>query len=125
MPSNSMLVELFWNSIIERRWEDTRHFLSEDLCIDWPHTHERIKGLNNYISLNRAYPEPWTMDVARIFETTEGVVISELSANSMDILSYCCAIFTIVDGKIKGGTEYWLDYSPDRPEWRRQFVEYY
>lgn len=121
----SVLVRNFWEYIRDRQWSAAYQLLAPSFTVEWPHSRDRIRGAHNYIELNRLYPEPWMMQITAVHETTSKTVAAEIHVSAPGANSHCCAIFTVDTDRILFGTEYWVDDDHPRPEWRREFVEYY
>jgi hypothetical protein len=60
---NAEVVRRFWDRVEARDWERAGELLAGDFVSDWPHSAERFRGRDNYIAMNRAYPEGWRIEV--------------------------------------------------------------
>lgn len=117
------LVRRLWESIEARRWEDAAALLAPDLEIRWPHTGERIRGRENYIGLNRQYPEGWHIEILSVLSSdTRASIEARVPHESLGV-SFVAGYYEVKDGLIQAGTEYWVDEaSQDAPDWRRRWT---
>ena len=120
--ASTRVVRDLWDRFEGREWDRAAELLHPDFVADWPHTRERIRGRENFILVNRHYPEPWKIEVVRIFGTGN-LVVSELAVRQPAGTSFCCSVAEVRDGRIMRATEYWADDDHEAPEWRRQWVE--
>ncbi|MFE4262754.1 nuclear transport factor 2 family protein [Streptomyces sp. NPDC056883] len=118
------VVEALWDRIQARDWEGVALLVAEDAVVEWPVSAERIVGRENYVAVNREYPEGWTIRVLRIVAAGDEVV-SEVEVPHEDLGVFRAASFwTVRDGRIVRGTEYWTSLGADpSPEWRAALVE--
>ena len=120
---NKAIVQALWDRTQARDWSGVRELLAEDLVVDWPVSAERMTGRENYLSVQTEYPEGWTIHVLRI--VAEGdTVVSEEAVDHADTGAFRAAsFFTVRDGVITAGREYWTTPGADSvPEWRKPFV---
>jgi ketosteroid isomerase-like protein len=114
------LVRSLWELFEARRWDDARELLAEDFVTEWPHSGERIRGRDNYIELNRNYPEGWSIRVDRIVDAGD-VVVSEITVTQGDDTFNAAALFEVRDGKLARAREYWVETGseshPERGQW--------
>ena len=74
--------------------------------------------------MNRSHPAPnWRIELRRTI--VEGdVVVCEVRVPADDGVSFCAAFYEVRDGRVRRGTEYWVDEDPAAaPEWRAQWRE--
>ena len=120
---NIRAVQGLWELFQARRWDDAGELLHDDFVAKWPHSGERIRGRENFIAVNRNYPEGWAIQVLRIVASGEDVV-SEVSVLHGGSTFYAASFFEMRDGKILRATEYWVEGdSEDPPQWRASWVE--
>ncbi len=122
----SEVVRALWDRIQARDWTGVADLVAENAVIEWPVSSERIRGRANYVAVNREYPEGWSIHVLRIVAEGDQVV-SEVEVPHADLGTFRVASFwTVTDGRIVRGTEYWTDLGADSgPDWRAPFVERY
>jgi ketosteroid isomerase-like protein len=120
---NAEVVRRFWDRVQARDWQGAGDLLAGDFVADWPHTRERFRGRDNYIGMNRAYPEGWRIEVGRV--VSEGdLVVAEVRVPLGDQVSHVAAFYEVRDGRIARSTEYWVDQGEQRPPaWRRPYSE--
>ncbi|MER7758657.1 nuclear transport factor 2 family protein [Streptomyces sp. NPDC097619] len=119
----SRVVESLWERIQARDWAGVAELLAEDAVVDWPVTGERITGRENYVAVNREYPEGWSIRVLRIVAEGDRVA-SEVEVPHEGIGVFRAASFwTVREGRIVRGTEYWTGVgSESRPAWRNSYT---
>ena len=66
------------------------------MVVDWPNTAERMRGRDNYLAVQRAYPEGWHIEVLRIVDGGD-VVVSEVRVDQDDQRFFAASFFE-VDG---------------------------
>jgi ketosteroid isomerase-like protein len=117
-------VRELWDRIEARDWPAVGELLAEDVVVEWPVTAERIVGRDNFVSVQREYPEGWSIRVIRIFGDGEDVV-SEVDVPHVTAGEFRAASFwKVKDGKVIAGREYWTSPGSDEPQgWRAQFTE--
>jgi ketosteroid isomerase-like protein len=120
----SQVVESLWNRIQARDWGGVSELIADDAVIDWPASQERIVGRDNFVAVNREYPQGWSIRVLRIVVSGDQVV-SEVEVPHEDLGIFRAASFwTVHDGRIVRATEYWTGLGADEsPRWRAAFVQ--
>jgi len=118
------VIEALWNRIQARDWAGVGELIAEDAVVDWPVTAERIVGRDNFVAVQREYPEGWTIDVVRIVAQGDQVV-SEVNVPHADLGMFSAASFwTVRDGQVVQAREYWVTPGSETPpEWRAPFTE--
>jgi ketosteroid isomerase-like protein len=118
------IVRGLWDRIQARDWAGVSELLADDLVVEWPVSGERIVGRANFVSINAEYPEGWAITVLRIVADGE-VVVSEVEVPHEAMGIHRVASFwTVRDGKIAGGREYWTELGSDpSPAWRAAYVQ--
>ncbi len=117
------IVREFWARMQARDWEGLGALLAEDLVVEWPVSAERIEGRADFVSVNAEYPEGWSIEVIRVV-AEGGTVVSEVEVphESMGV-HRAVSLWTVRDGRITGGREYWSALGSDpSPQWRARFV---
>ena len=116
-------VRLLWERMEARDWDAVAAQLHEDVVVDWPNTGERMRGRENYLAVQREYPEGWHVHVLRIVDGGNSVV-SEVRVDHEGKRFFVASFFEIEDGRIARAVEYWSDGEPERPpEWRAPWTE--
>jgi ketosteroid isomerase-like protein len=117
------VVRRLWQRIEARDWGGVADLVAEDAVVDWPNTAERIRGRDNYVTLNREYPEGWSIDVLRIVAAGDEAA-AEVRVPQGDETFFCAGFYRVDDGRIARATEYWSDGRPgEAPQWRAHLVE--
>jgi ketosteroid isomerase-like protein len=112
-----------WELFQARRWDEARDLLHEDFEAEWPDTGERIRGCDNFLELNRNYPEPWSIEVKRVVWGADEVAL-EAAVTHPEGVSHAAGFYELRDGRILRATEYWVDgRSQEPPAWRARWVE--
>lgn len=122
----SEVVRALWNRIQDRDWAGVGELVSENVVIDWPASRERIVGRDNYVAVNREYPEGWSIHVLRVIAEDE-LVVSEVEVPHGELGPFRVAsLWTVIDRRIVRGTEYWVTVGADEaPQWRSRYVQHY
>jgi SnoaL-like protein len=68
------IARLLWERIQARDWDGARALLADDMVCRWPHSDERFEGADNFIQMNRAYPEGWEITVVDVTAIPGGAV---------------------------------------------------
>lgn len=116
-------VRLLWERMEARDWDGVAAQLHPEVVVDWPNTAERMRGRDNYLAVQRAYPEGWHIEVLRIVDAGDRVV-SEVRVDHQGERFFAASFFELADGLISRAVEYWSDGEPSpAPEWRAQWME--
>jgi len=97
--------------------------LSKDFTLEWPQSHERIRGAINFARMNAQYPAKgrWQFTVNRIVGSGNEAV-SDVSVTDGHVRARAISFFTMSEGKISHIVEFWPDDYP-APANRRHLVE--
>ncbi len=94
--------------------------LSPAVRIEFTETGERFDG-PNFLAMNRAYPEGWTIDVVETVGSGDRVA-AQVRVDQGDTTFWCAGFYTVVDGVIRDGVEHWVTAGSETPpEWRAEF----
>jgi ketosteroid isomerase-like protein len=116
-------VRLLWERMEARDWDAVAAQLHSDVVVDWPNTGERMRGRDNYLAVQREYPEGWHIEVLRIVDGGDEVV-SEVRVEQDGKRFFACSFFELAEGRISRAVEYWSAGEPDRPPaWRAPWTE--
>lgn len=97
--------------------------LHEDYVLEWPQSGERIRGRENFVRVNEAYPSEgeWRFTVHRVL-VDGATVVTEVTVTDGVTTGRALTFSTVREGTIALQTEYWPD--PFEPaDWRSQWVE--
>lgn len=118
--SSADVVRALWLSMEARDWAAAGRLLAEDAEIYWPHTSETIHGRENYIALNREYPEGWEIELLSVLAAGDRAAVEARVPHQTLGVSFVAGFYRVRDGLISGGVEYWVDEgSQTAPAWRR------
>lgn len=113
------LVDLFWNSISNAKYEDLLPLFHEDAPIYLPNTREMFEGPSQYIAFNQVYPGRWTATVERLLLSGEvALSITKVSSEDPSRSFFVTSWFEFRQGKILRLEEYWGE-NGSPPEWQR------
>jgi ketosteroid isomerase-like protein len=120
----STVVQRMWDRMQARDWLGVGALLADDVVVEWPVSAERILGRENFVKVNAEYPEGWSIRVLRVVAEGETVVSEvEVPHETMGVFRVA-SFWTVRDGVIVEGREYWTDLGGDpSPEWRAAYVE--
>ncbi len=89
--------------------------IAPDAVIEWPVSGERFISRSNYVEVSRSYPEGWEIRILRVIGSGDQAA-SEVEVPHVDLGLYRVASFWTVDnGQIVRGTEYWTEPGSDEP----------
>jgi ketosteroid isomerase-like protein len=120
---NRDAVHSLWRAFDALDFEAAAGLLHPDFVCEWPQSRERIRGVRNYIEVNRNYPGNWRITVDRL--VAEGdLVASEvtivLTQDGVQREDRAVSFFQLRDGLIVHETDYWPDpylAPPGRAQW--------
>lgn len=116
-------VRLLWERMEARDWDAVAAQLHPDVVVEWPNTGERMRGRENYLAVQRAYPEGWHIEVLRIVSGGDEVV-SEVRVDQDGKRFFACSFFELADERIVRAVEYWSAGEPHAPPaWRAPWTE--
>ena len=117
------VVEALWHRMQARDWTGMAELLADDMVIEWPVSAERIVGRDNYITINAEYPEGWTIHVLRIIADGDTAMSEVEVPHDATGIHRVVSIWTVQDGRIVAGREYWTQPGMDpSPGWRAAYV---
>jgi len=124
MPANAVsLAEEFWKLMMTNDFRSVGSILSDDFVLEWPQSNERIRGRDNFASMNEEYPAHghWQFTVHRIVGN-ESEAVSDVSVTDGVQHARAISFFSIRDEKIAKMIEFWPDPFPARDD-RKHLVE--
>jgi ketosteroid isomerase-like protein len=117
------VVRELWDRFEARDWDGARALVHDDFTGEWPHSLERFRSGDNYIELQRIYPEGWHIVVHRVVADGD-VAVSEVTVTLGDVVDHVASFFEVRDGKVARATEYWVTEGyQEAPAWRAHLVE--
>jgi hypothetical protein len=116
-------VRLLWERLEARDWDGVAAQLHPDVVVDWPSTGERMRGREDFIAVQRAYPEGWHIEILRVVDGGDAVA-SEVRVDHEGKRFYAASFFELEDGRIVRAVEHWSDGEPaPAPAWRARWTE--
>lgn len=116
-------VRILWQAFDEGRFADIRPLLADDFTADWPQTRELIRGPDNFIALNAAYPGRWRCRIQTLLREGERVVsLVEISDGEHKL--WATSWFDFEDGRIVKAREFFADAMEppfDRSAWAERY----
>ena len=120
------VVRGLWEAMQARDWAGAADLVDQDAVVEWPVSRERMIGRDNYVAVNREYPEGWEIRVLRV------IGAGDQAASEVEVLHGTLGVFraasfwTVSDGRVTRATEYWTGFGADEPmPGRSQYVERY
>jgi SnoaL-like protein len=111
----SQVVRELWTRAQARDWTGLGDLIAEDAIVDWPVSNERIVGRANYVAIDREYPEGWEIRILRIIGAGNEAV-SEVQVLHQHLGDFrAVSLWTVKDGQIVHGTEYWTSPGSEQP----------
>jgi ketosteroid isomerase-like protein len=112
-----------WEAMEARDWARARSLLSDDLVTDWPQTRERIRGGDNFIALNSAYPGDWHITVEEALGDGDRAAVRATIVNGAEIF-HASGFYEVRDGRIVRSVEFFADPGAppyDRSRWAERY----
>ncbi|WP_323369389.1 nuclear transport factor 2 family protein [Streptomyces alkaliterrae] len=126
------VVDQWWRALDARDWPAAEAVLDPGVVVEWPVSRERMRGRENFLAVQREYPEGWSIRVLRLVGGGPageggGAVASEVEVPMEGVGVFRVASFwTVRAGLVVAGTEYWTGPEADpSPSWRARWVERY
>jgi hypothetical protein len=123
IEDSQAVIERFWEIMNTNDFRAVGRLLHEDFLLEWPQSGERIRGAENYATMNARYPAagPWRFTVNRVVGG-ELSGASDVTVTDGERVDRAVTFFQLRDGRIWRMTEYWPEPFPPA-EWRRPLVE--
>ncbi|MBA3943089.1 MAG: nuclear transport factor 2 family protein [Herpetosiphonaceae bacterium] len=118
------VVEQFWAAMNANDFRAAGDLLHDEFMLEWPQSGERIRGRENFVSINEHYPATgrWQITLMRIVADPGGVATEVMVTDGVRS-DRAITFSTVRDSKIVHQTEYWPDRFEASP-WRVQWVEH-
>ncbi len=98
-----------------RDWSGAAELLHPQAQVRMPATEERLVGREQVLALQRAYPEPWgELRVLRVV-CDVATAVAEVEITGVQGVFRCVAFWTIHEGLLHDGVEYWVTVGGDEP----------
>ena len=120
------VVRDLWEAMQARDWAGAAGLVDEDVVVEWPASRERITGRENYVAVNHEYPEGWQIRVLRVIgDGDQAASEVEVAHETLGVFR-AASFWTVSEGRVTRGTEYWTGFGADEPlPGRSQYVERY
>lgn len=117
------LVQEFFRRMNTNDFNLAGEMLGDDYVLEWPQSKERIRGRDNFVTLNKEYPAhgAWRFKINRIVGTATEAV-SDVSITDGIQQARAITFSTVQDGKITRQVEFWPE-NYEAPENRKHLVE--
>jgi ketosteroid isomerase-like protein len=116
-------IERFWETMGTNDFGAAGDLLHDEFMLDWPQTHERIRGRDNFVAVNVHYPAAgrWRFTINRLV-AGEGAGVTDVTVTDGVRVDRAISFFELRDGRIWRLTEYWPE-DGEAPAWRSPWVE--
>ncbi|MFT3892022.1 MAG: nuclear transport factor 2 family protein [Anaerolineales bacterium] len=117
------VVQEFYRRMNTNDFNSVGELLDDDYVLEWPQSNERIRGRDNYVTMNKEYPAygPWRFKINQI--VGNGLeAVSDVSVTDGIQEARAITFTTIQDGKITRQVEFWPEKF-EAPENRKHLVE--
>ena len=119
--SPGSVVRAFQERMEARDWKAAGDLLAPDLELRFSATGEVFRG-SNFLAMNIAYPEGWTIYVDEVIEAGNRVAC-QIRVEMDGQTFWCAGFYTVEAGRIVHGVEHWVTAGADEPpEWRTAFT---
>lgn len=117
------VISELWRRIAQRDWAGLAALLAPDLQVAWPASGELFVGPAAFVAVQSEYPTGWEIAVLAIFGDGSDVV-SEVEVPHVELgaVFRAASFWTVRDGLVTAGTEYWVTVGADEvPPWRKVY----
>ena len=123
MLDGADLVRRAWELFEARDWDAARELFRDDFVAEWPHSRERFRGRDDFIAMQRAYPEGWSIAVVSV--VAEGDSVASLVRVTQDAtVFHAASFFAVRGGRLASVRELWVtEGAEEPPPWRTRFSE--
>jgi len=105
MNDNKQLIEVFWNHMNNKSWQELTSLFSADAEIIWPNTKEEF-SVSLFVKINELYPGSWSIDIEQLL-SFDDTVISVVRVTDGDLSFHAISFFYFSNNKISLLQEYW------------------
>jgi hypothetical protein len=114
MDSATVIREL-WSRTQARDWTGVTELIAPGAVIEWPVSGERFTGRDNYVAMNRAYPEGWEIKILRVIGDGDQAASEVEVPHEMLGLFRVVSFWHVKEGQVVRGTEYWTNPGSEMP----------
>ena len=121
--NNKQIVRNFWDTMAGNDFYAVAELLHDDYLLEWPQSGERIRGRENFASINTFYPAEgtWRFTINSLIAEGE-MVVTDVSVIDGKRNDRVITFSTLRDAKIWKQVEFWPEPF-EAPAWRAQWVE--
>jgi ketosteroid isomerase-like protein len=121
--NNKEIVRKFWDTMATNDFHAVAQLLHDDYILEWPQSGERIRGRENFASINTFYPTEgiWRFTINSLIAEGD-MVVSDVSVSDGTRNDRVITFSSIREGKIRKQVEFWPEPFA-APEWRAQWIE--
>lgn len=115
------VINELWRRISQRDWAGLAALLAPDLHVAWPASGELFVGPSDFVAVQSEYPTGWEIAVLKVVGAGPDVVSEvEVPHSELGAVFRAASFWTVQDGLVTAGTEYWVTVGADEvPAWRR------
>jgi ketosteroid isomerase-like protein len=115
-------IEHFWETMVTNDFHAVGALLHDEFVLEWPQTHERFRGRDDFAAVNAYYPAAglWHFTINRLV-AGEGVGVTDVTVTDGARVDRAISFFELRDGRIWRLTEYWPE-DGEAPEWRSRWA---
>ncbi|MCU1580375.1 MAG: hypothetical protein JWP19_2579 [Rhodoglobus sp.] len=121
VANNEAVIHRLIACINDRHIEVMDELFDDDATMDWPQSHERVRGAQNRRAIYKSFPQLPTITPHRM--TSAGnLVVAEATLDYAGPVYETVFIFEFARGRIMKETAYWSEEFA-APEWRAKWIE--
>lgn len=117
------VIRSLWEQIDARNWDGLHDLLAPQVQIHWPASREIITGRESFVAVQAEYPDGWSI------ELLDAIAAGGRGATEVQVpftggeMFRVSSWWTVENGLITAGTEYWISIGQDEsPQWRQPYV---
>src|SRR6516162_249972 len=96
---SQQVVERLWAAFDAFDFAAAGPLLHNDFVCEWPQSRERIRGRDNFVTVNAQYPGRWRITLRRIVASGEQVATEVALRNEEGEAARAVSFFELRDGK--------------------------
>jgi len=122
-PTAAEVAAEFWRLMAANDFDAVSTVLSPEFVLEWPQSHERIRGAANFARMNAEYPAhgKWTFRIDRLVGS-ESEAVTDVAVSDGKQVGRAISFFTVAQGRITKLVEFWPEPF-DAPANRAHLVE--
>lgn len=106
--SPESVVREFWERMASNDFDSVAAVMAPEVIVEWPQSHERIRGVANFARRNTEYPSagPWRFTLQRLV-ASGAEVVAQVHVTDGAQVAEPISFFTVEQGRIIRLVEYW------------------